>query len=347
MPNLAAVILAAGQGTRMQSKIPKILHEIGGRPMVSHVFDSAVAVANQPPILIVTPGDEKIRTLFGEGARYVDQPEQLGTGHATMMAEPVLRGRTDQVLVTYADMPLLRATTMRQMANCQAETNAAVVMLTVLGDSKSTFGRVLRDVEGRVVEIIEVAQAKQHPNGEKILSITELNVGVYCFAAGWLWENLHHLPIRQARAGQEYYLTDMIELAVSQNQTVEVLTVKDTDECLGAGTRSELITVDRALRRRINQGWLNNGVTIIDPDSTYIDVSVTIGQDSIIRPNSYLEGETNIGQNSVVGPNAIIRHSFIGDNCHIEQAVLEHCTIRTNTRIAPFTHLKDSTIGSE
>jgi bifunctional UDP-N-acetylglucosamine pyrophosphorylase/glucosamine-1-phosphate N-acetyltransferase len=139
----------------------------------------------------------------------------------------------------------------------------------------------------------------------------------------------------------------MIELAVSQNQTVEVLTVKDADECLGAGTRSELITVDRALRRRINQGWLNNGVTITEPDSTYIDVSVTIGQDSIIRPNCYLEGETNIGQNCVIGPNVTIRDAFIGDNCHIEQSVLENCTIHSGTRIAPFTYLNDSTIGNK
>lgn len=347
MSNLAAVILAAGQGTRMQSRIPKIFHKVGGRPMVSLVFDAAVAVTDQPPILIVAPGDETIRTLFGEGARYIEQPEQLGTGHATMMADPVLRGRTDQVLVTYADMPLLRTATMRQMANCQEETRAAVVMLTVIGDRKSTFGRVLRDSSGRVVEIVEVAQAKQRPNGEQILATTELNVGVYCFAADWLWENLHRLPVRQARSGEEYYLTDMIETAVAQNQPVEALMVQDKDECLSAGTRSELVVVERAFRRRINQHWLENGVSIIAPEVTYIDIGVSIGLDSVIWPNTYLEGETNIGQNCTIGPNAIVREAIIGDGCRIEQAVVEHSTIASGTQIPPFSHINGSTSSSE
>jgi bifunctional UDP-N-acetylglucosamine pyrophosphorylase/glucosamine-1-phosphate N-acetyltransferase len=336
---LAVVILAAGQGTRMQSRKQKILHEVGGRPMVQHVFLAAQAVADLPPVLIVGPGEDGMHSLFGDAATYVVQPEQLGTGHATQMASVVLEGQSDQVLVTYADMPLLRPETMAQLAARQRETGAALAMLSGLGPPESTFGRVVRGADGRVVEIVEVAEARQRPDTEALLAIPELNVGVYCFDAAWLWANIPHLPLRQARQGQEYYLTDLVEMAAGQGLPVEAMIAEDPDEVLGAGTRAELAAVEKAFRRRTARHWLANGVTLIDPEATYMDPDVIIGRDTIIWPNTFLQGTTRIGEECVIGPNTILRNVQIGDRCWIEQSVIEKgavpddVTIRQNALI--------------
>ena len=278
---LAVVILAAGQGTRMQSKKQKILHEVGGRPMVSHAFLAADAVADLPPVLVVAPGETEVPRLLGDAATYVTQPEPLGTGHATRQAADSLRGRADQVLVTYADMPLLRAETLAQLAERQRETGAAVVMLVGRGEPSSSFGRVLRDAAGHVTEILEVAEARRRDNSAELLAIPDVNIGVYCFDGPWLWDNMDSLPLRQARGGPEYYPTDTVALAVAQGRRVEVIFLADSDEGMGAGTRAELVAVERAFRQRVARHWLANGVTLIDPDATYIDADVVIGQDTI------------------------------------------------------------------
>ncbi|MEJ2746456.1 MAG: NTP transferase domain-containing protein [Anaerolineae bacterium] len=330
---LAVVLLAAGQGTRMQSKKQKILHEVGGKPMVQHVFDTAVSTTPISPVLVVGPGETGVQTLFGNRAQYVTQPEQLGTGHAAMMARPVLQGRTEQVVVTYGDMPLLKAETIVRLAHTQAETGAAVVMLSVMGDPASSFGRVVRGAAGSVAEIVEVAEAKQRPNTADLLAIREQNAGVYCFDADWLWANIDKLPLRQARNGPEYYLTDMVGLAVTQGRLVEAIVTDDADECLGAGTRQELVAVEKAFRRRANARWLASGVTLVDPDTIYIDPDVVIGQDTVIWPNTFLQGSTAIGEDCVIGPNSIVRDAQVGDNCLIEQAVVEKVTLAAGARV--------------
>jgi bifunctional UDP-N-acetylglucosamine pyrophosphorylase / glucosamine-1-phosphate N-acetyltransferase len=336
----AVILLAAGQGTRMKSKRQKILHEVGGRPMVRHAFLTAAAVADLKPVLVVGPGEAGVRELVGEQADYVIQPEQLGTGHATLMAKPVLDGRAEQVIVTYGDMPLLRAETLTALAQRQTETGAAVVMLACLGDPASSFGRVIRNKAGQVTAIMETAQARREPNAAELLAIREQNVGVYCFDGRWLWENISHLPLRQARSGPEYYLTDMVETAVQQGRPVEAILLPDADESLGAGTRAELVTVEKAFRRRANQHWLAAGVTLIDPETTYIDPDVVIGQDTIIWPNSYLQGWTVIGADCVIGPNAILRDAIIGDGAAVVQAVVEGVAVAPGRRVPPFSYVR-------
>ena len=339
--SLAVVILAAGQGTRMKSKTQKILHAVGGKPMVQHVFEAADSIADLSPVLVVGPGEAGVFALFGDDASYVVQPEQLGTGHATQVAKSLLQGKVDQVLVTYGDMPLLRASTMRHLADEQRSKGAAIALLSVEGDPDSSFGRVIRDDKGKVVEIVEVSEARQRPNTEEILAVTELNAGIYCFDSSWLWDQIEHLPIRQARSGQEYYLTDMVELAVNQGRDVVALSIEDVDECLGAGTRSELVLVEKAFRRRANQYWLDRGVTLIDPKSTYIDQDVIIGKDTVIWPNTYLQGKTSIGENCTLGPNTIIRHAHLGTGCIVEQAQVENIMLPQGTQVKPFTWIKD------
>jgi bifunctional UDP-N-acetylglucosamine pyrophosphorylase/glucosamine-1-phosphate N-acetyltransferase len=339
--SLAVVILAAGQGTRMKSKTQKILHEVGGKPMVQHVFEEAVSIADLLPVLVIGPGETGVSALFAEHARYVVQPEQLGTGHAAKMAKPILQGQVDQVLVTYGDMPLLRASTMSHLAYEQRENGAAIALLSVEGTPDSTFGRVIRDENGRVVEIVEVSEARQRPNTEEILAITELNAGIYCFDGGWLWQHIEELPVRQARNGLEYYLTDMVELAVSQGRDVVALSIEDLDECLGAGTRSELVQVEKAFRRRANQYWLERGVTLIDPQTVYIDQDVIIGKDTVIWPNTYLQGQTVIGEDCILGPNTIIRQAQLGTHCVVEQAQVENATLPAGTHLPPFTWINN------
>lgn len=336
---LVVVILAAGQGTRMKSKRQKILHHVGGKPMVQHVFEAAAAVSDRPPVLVIGPGESGVPDLFGDSANYVVQPEQLGTGHATQMAQALLQNQADQVIVTYGDMPLLRADSLRRLAEIQETTAAALSMLTVLGEPESSFGRVVRDADSRVLEIVEVAEAQQRPNTAELLNIRELNAGVYCFSAKWLWENINALPIRHARSGHEYYLTDMVGLATAQGLLVETLVIDDVDECLGAGTRQEMVNVEKAFRKRANQYWMNHGVTLVDPGTTYIDQDVAIGQDTIIWPNTYVQGKTTIGEDCVIGPNTVIRDAQVGSACHIVSAVVENVQLDDGTQIEPYTFM--------
>lgn len=335
------ILLAAGQGTRMNSKKQKILHEVGGKPMVMHGFEAAEQVADYPPVLVVGAGAEGVKALIGRRAQYVLQTEQLGTGHAVMMCHKAFQGWEDaqQVIVTYGDMPLLRRETLAQLAQRQLETGAIVVMLSVFGEADSPFGRVVRDENGRISEIVEVAEAKKRPNTAELLAIREHNVGVYCFDAPWLWRHIHQLPIRQARSGQEYYLTDLIGMAVAQQEWVEAVLTPDPDEGLGAGTRQEMVAVEKAFRRRINAHWLANGVTLIDPDSTYIDPDVAIGRDTVIWPNSYIQGTTVIGEDCTVGPNSIVRNAQIGNGCRVEQAVVDGVQVKDGEQIRPFSYL--------
>lgn len=337
---LAVVLLAAGQGVRMNSKKQKILHAVSGQPMVQHAFAAAAAVADLPPVVVIAPEETGVPQLLGDQAVYVYQAERLGTGHATQMAAAVLSGQAEQVLVTYADMPLLTPTTLRQLVRLQAESAAAITLLTVMGQPESTFGRIVRRADGTVGEIVEVAAARQRPDGAALLAIPEHNAGVYCFAADWLWQNIPHLPLRQARSGPEYYLTDLVGMAVAQGREVRAIVAADPDECLGAGTRAEMVAVEKAFQRRSNNRWLAAGVTLIDPDSTYIEPDVVIGQDTVIWPNCYLQGRTTVGAECVIGPNVILRQATVGDGCRVEQAVVERVSVPAGERVGPFVHLQ-------
>lgn len=319
----------------MNSRKQKILHEVGGRPMVLHAFLAAEAAAGLPPVLVVGPGETGVQALIGDRATYIVQPEALGTGHATMTAADALRGRADQVIVAYGDMPLLRTETMCRLAEAQRDSGAAVALLSIMGEPASSFGRIVRDVLGRVREIVEVAEARRRPAADELLDIRELNAGVYCFDGDWLWANIGDLPVRQARRGNEYYLTDMIEMAVAQERVVTAVLAEDPDEGLGAGTRAEMVEVERAFRRRVNARWLASGVTLVEPDATWIGPDVTIGRDTIIWPNTFLQGRTTIGEECVIGPNAIIRDAAVGDRCRIEQLLIEDIRVPDDTTARP------------
>ncbi len=329
---VAAVILAAGQGTRMKSNLPKALHLVAGKPMVDHAMGAVQTVSRDKPILVVGAGADQVRATLGDRAHYVVQERQLGTGHAVLQARPLLAGQSDLVVVTYADMPLLRRETLRRLVERQREVGPVFTMLTVIQDNPRGFGRVLRDASGAVISVVEEADATPEQ-----LAIRELNAGVYCFDADWLWTHLEQIPLS---AKGEYYLTDMVGIAASEGSRVEALTTDDPSELLGINTRVHLAEATTAMRRRINERWMLEGVTIVDPATTYIEADVTLGRDTVVFPNSYLEGITSIGAECRIGPNAVVRDSTLGDRCIVFASVVEGGTLEDDVDIGPFARLR-------
>jgi bifunctional UDP-N-acetylglucosamine pyrophosphorylase/glucosamine-1-phosphate N-acetyltransferase len=332
--SLSVVVLAAGKSTRFKSETPKVLYPLGERPMLAHTLDLAMQVSGQRPVIVVGPETEDaIRAWGGDRARYVLQEERLGTGHAVLQARAMLEGTSEQVLVLYGDMPLLRAETLRDLRRHHERQGATVTLLTVVRDESQGFGRVVRDAQGLVEAIVEEVEATP-----EIAAIRELNTGVYIFDADVLWPTLD--KIRPSPRKGEYYLTDMAELASQAGRAVAAMPVQDPSEVLGINTRADLAQALAAYRRRINHRWMLAGVTLVDPATTYIGPQVRIGQDTVIHPNTHLRGETAIGVACEIGPNTVIEQSIVGDRCAVLASVLEHAVMEEDSDIGPFSHLR-------
>src|SRR5687768_9736105 len=330
---VTVVLLAAGQGTRMKSDLPKVLHPLCGKPMLWHVLEALKHAGTEKPVVIVGHGAEKVKKYLGDRAECVLQEPQLGTGHAAMQAESLLKGKTDYVIVTYADMPLLRGETFKQLLETQRINSGPLSLLTVIADDPRGFGRIIRKADGTVEAIVEeyVATPQQR-------EIKELNVGAYCFKAEWLWDALHRIE-KNPKKG-EYYLTDIVELAVKEDLPVQAVVHDDFIETIGINTRIHLSEAEAALRMRINREHMLNGVSMMDPASTYIDAGVKIGQDTTLMPNTYLHGKTEIGEGNVIGPNTIVRDSRIGNRCRVLVSVLEGALLEDDVDMGPFARLR-------
>jgi len=330
---VTAVLLAAGQGTRMKSDLPKVLHPLCGKPMLWHVFEALKDVATEKPVVIVGHGAEEVKRYLGDSAECVLQEPQLGTGHAAMQAESLLRGKTDYVIVTYADMPLLRGDTFKRLLETQRLNSGPLSLLTVIADDPRGFGRIVRKADGTVQAIVEEYVAT--PEQQKI---RELNVGAYCFKADWLWDALHR--IRKNPKKGEYYLTDIVEIAVKDDLPVQAVVHDDFIETIGINSRIHLSEAEAALRVRINREHMLNGVSMMDPASTYIDMGVKIGRDTTVLPNTHIHGNSEIGEWNVIGPNTIIRDARIGNRCKVLASVMEGAIIEDDVDIGPFAHLR-------
>jgi bifunctional UDP-N-acetylglucosamine pyrophosphorylase/glucosamine-1-phosphate N-acetyltransferase len=330
---VTAVLLAAGQGTRMKSILPKVLHPLCGKPMLWHVLDALKSVTTEKPVVVVGHGAEEVTNYLGDSAQTVLQEPQLGTGHAAMQAESLLRGKTDYVIVTYADMPLLRGETFQQLVETQRLNPGPLSLLTVIADDPRGFGRIVRKPDGTVEAIVEeyVATPAQQ-------QIRELNVGAYCFKAGWLWDALHRIE-KNPKKG-EYYLTDIVEIAVRDDLPVQAVVHDDFIETIGINTRVHLSEAEAAMRKRINQQHMVNGVSMMDPASTYIEAGVKIGRDTTIMPNTYLHGDTEIGKGNLIGPNTIIRDTRVGNRNKIVASVLEGAVLEDDVDMGPFARLR-------
>jgi bifunctional UDP-N-acetylglucosamine pyrophosphorylase/glucosamine-1-phosphate N-acetyltransferase len=330
------VILAAGFGTRMKSQLPKVLHPLLGRPMVEWAVQTSTAVTGVAPHLVVGHGREQVEAYLGARAHYVWQRELLGTGHAVMQAAPALENLGDATLVSYADMPLLQADTLRRLTETFAAAVAsgkapALAMLTVTRDDPQGFGRVVRGEDGAVRAIVEEVDCTPAQR-----MIRELNPGVYCYDTRWLLENLAKIPLSPKG---EYYVTDLVEIAVAQGRVVLTLAA-DAEEVNGVNNRVQLAHAGRILQQRILEQHMLNGVTIVDPEHTYVEASVTIGADTTLWPGCLLQGDTSIGQGAVVGPNSQIVDSTIGDGCRVVYSMLEGARMDAGSEIGPFGHLR-------
>lgn len=334
---VATVVLAAGYGTRMKSDLPKMMHPVMGRPMIEWAVKTAQAVSQLPPVVVVGHKRELIEQLLGDRVHYAVQPEMLGTGHAVMQAADVLRGQAEVVLVTYGDMPLLRAETLQKLLDLftQLHNNEqiapAIAMLTIARDDAQGFGRIIRNSQGEIQGIVEEVDCTPE---QKL--IRELNPGIYCFDGAWLWQNLAQIPLSTKG---EYYLTDMVGIAVAQGRRVVTMSapLADVD---GINTRIHLANATAVMRQRILEKHMLAGVTIIDPAATYIEDEVTIGSDTTILPGTILQGSTSIGRHALIGPHAQIIDCLIGNHCRVVYSVLEQARMDDHSEIGPFGHLR-------
>ena len=324
-----SIILAAGLGTRMNSSMPKLLQPLAGQPMIRWSALACQEATGSEPYLIVPPDS----TAIGEAARgsseWIEQTEPLGTGHAVLQAEERLDGESDLVLVVNADMPLLSADTLRSLVEAQSTSSGFVTLLTSINEQSRGFGRIVRDEEGSVSGIVEEAQATSDE-----LATTELNVGAYCFDSKWLWKELANVPISPKG---EYYLTDVIGLA---GKGIGAIQVSDADETIGVNTMEHLAQAEAAARRRINRHLMASGVRMIDPNTTYIDVEVSVGPGTVILPNTHLGGRTVIGEDCRIGPNSILRNATIAEGCVIEASVVDRAVLESGVDVGPFARLR-------
>ena len=288
--------------------------------------------STEKPTVVVGYQADRVREVFEGEAEFVLQEEQLGTGHAVMQARSDLDGRADLVLVLLGDMPLLKAETLTLLIEKQKKNLGPVSMLTVIAEDPRGFGRIVRNDRGEVEAIIEEVDCTPEQ-----LQINELNISLYCFQADWLWNNLSKIPIS---AKGEYYLTDIIAIARQQGLSVQAEAIADPQEALGINTRVHLAEAEAVMRRRINESWMLEGVTMIDPDTVYIEAGVEIGQDTVIYPNTHLEGNTVVGADCLIGPNTIIRQSQLGNGCQIAASMIEFAKLEDHVDVGPFGHLR-------
>ncbi len=342
MNKLAIIILAAGKGTRMKSNVVKVLHPLAGLPMISYPVQAAQLLAPEKLVVVVGhQGDNVRKSLSSEGISIVRQEEQLGSGHAVAVTEDALRTFAGTVLIMCGDVPLIRVETLRHFLQRHVESRAVVSVLTVVLEDPAGYGRVVRNESGAIRAIVEHRDAS-----EAVKAIQEINTGIYCCEASFLYPALKKIG-RDNDQG-EYYLPDIIALAIKEGKPAAAVVTDDFQEVKGINDRIELAEADQAMRQRILMRHMLEGVSIIDPGSTYIDFGVSIGQDTVIHPNTSIRGTSAIGSNCSIDMNCIITNSVIGNGVHIKpSSVINESHISDSVTIGPFAHLRPQTYVEE
>ncbi len=335
---LAVLILAAGKGTRMKSGRAKVLHEIAGRPMLGFPLAVAEALGAERLAVVIGRDAELVRERFAGRATFVLQAEQRGTGHAVLVARDALAGFDGDVLILYGDTPLLRASTIRRMQEVKAEQKADLVLLSALVPLP---GRVVRDAAGRVARIVEATDATPEE-----LAIPEGNTGVYLLSTELLWKALAQVDDRNEQG--EIYLTDVVGIAVREGRRVEAVCLEDADEALGINNRAELARAAAVVRARKAAELMAEGVTFVDPERTYVDVDVVVGNDSVLEPGVVLTGASRLGSGVHVKAHTVIEDSVLEDGVVIgPMAHLRPGThLGAKVRIGNFVEVKNSRLGA-
>ncbi|WP_297436549.1 bifunctional UDP-N-acetylglucosamine diphosphorylase/glucosamine-1-phosphate N-acetyltransferase GlmU [uncultured Clostridium sp.] len=337
--NKCAIILAAGQGTRIKSKLPKVLHKACGKEMVNHVIDTMRAAELEEVNVIIGKGAELVKErTSSRKVSYSLQEEQLGTGHAVICTKDFLKGKSGVVAIFTGDAPLIKEDTVRNLINMHINEKNYATLLTSVIDNPTGYGRIIRGNES-VDRIVEHKDCSENE-----LKVSEINAGMYCFDIESLLESLDKLSNDNVQG--EYYLTDVIGILKSEGKKIGAM-ITNFEETIGVNSRAELSIVENILRKRINRKHLDNGVTLIDENSTYIGLDVEIGQDTIIYPNVILEGNTKIGEDCILYQNSRINNSVIGDRTTIESSVITQSTVGDDTAVGPFAYIRpDSNIGN-
>lgn len=336
MSLVTAVILAAGRGKRMRSSHPKVLHRVGGRPMLLHVCEAARMAGVENQLLVVGHGKEELIDTL-PGFNYIVQKQQMGTGHAVLQAKNAVSAKSESVLVLCGDTPLLTGDTLASLIRHHEETAATATILTAVFEDPQGYGRIVRGASGDVEKIVEHRDASP----EELL-INEVNSGTYIFEKDCLFDALENLTPDNDQ--KEYYLTDVIHQFFSRGRRVSAFKSADALEVRGINDRMQLAQAEQVLRDRRNRELMLSGVTLIDPATTYVDPEVTIGQDTVIYPNTLIEGNCAIGSDCEIGPNCHFRNVAIGEGSYIWHSVLLDSTFGRGCKIGPFAYVRP---GSE
>ena len=342
MNNIYGVILGAGEGTRMKSCLPKVLHKVAGKELISHVIDCLNnAVKMQKLVVIVGSGsDLVIKYLEKYNADYAFQKERLGSAHALLQAKNKLKNLDGHLIVMCGDTPLVKSSTIKDLLKYHIRNKNNATVLSGMVQNPFGYGRIVRNSNGNVACIVEEKSATKE---EK--EIKEINSGIYCFDLKVLWKELNKVDNKNSK--KEYYLTDVIEILNNDGYKTDAIALTTEEEILGVNDRKQLAVAENILRARKNDELMASGVTIVDPKTPYIDNDAVIGQDTIIKPNTFIEGKTKIGKNCVIGPDTTITDSIIRDNILITYSYIEESEIEKGVKIGPFAHIRPKSILKE
>ena len=333
--NRYAVILAAGKGTRMQSKLYKVLHKVCDRTMVELVLDSLSDLEMQEVITVVGHGAERVKEVLGDRTKFVLQAEQLGTAHAVKVAKDELKDKEGTTIVMYGDTPLIRPETINSMLDHHENTNAKATVLTAIADDPFAYGRIIRDVNGKLVKIVEEKDATEQ---EK--KIKEINSGIYCFDNKLLFEMLE--KVKNDNNQGEYYLPDVLALIREQKEIIETYLCNDFDETFGVNDRVALAYAESVMRNRINTKHMLAGVTLVDPTNTYIAPNAIIGRDTTIYPNVTIKSNTVIGEDCQIKPNSYLENTKIGNGVKVLSSTISDSKIGDFTSVGPYAHIRNN-----
>lgn len=333
MLDLVTIILAAGKGTRMKSKLPKVLHKAAGKPMLQHVLDAARGAGAKRSIVVVGFGGGQVKEAIGGQAEFVVQSEQFGTAHAVRQAEPLLKDEEGTVVVLCGDTPLVTSGLIRRLYEGHKAAGAKATVLTAIMPDATGYGRIVRTPEGDVARIVEQKDATEEER-----RIREVNSGIYCFECRELFAALEKVGCHNAQG--EYYLPDVLEILRMQGEKIQAVAADDYESTLGINSRVQLAGAEKILRRRKNLELMNGGVTIMDPDSTFVDADVVVGADTVIYPFTWLEGRTTVGEGCELGPNSRFSDAQIGDNVSAQFTYGHECVIDSGVTMGPYVHLR-------
>ena len=337
MSEIVGIILAAGKGTRMKSKLPKVLHRVGGLPMVEHVLIAAQRAGASKNIVVVGFGGEAVRQYLGSQAQIVEQTQQLGTGHAVLQAKAALEKVTGTALILCGDTPLVEGEKLAKFCQAHAESGAAVSVLTAFTDKPTGYGRILRDIKGQVLGIVEEKDANLEQK-----AIKEINTGIYCAQLPLLFELLATLSNNNAQG--EYYLTDILTKCLEQGKPIAGIATDDFAMVMGINSRQQLAVAEQTMNQRTLARLMDEGVTIMDPHSTFVEKTVAVGADTILYPYTWLEGSTKIGENSTIGPNVRLTDVVVGNEVTMQFTYGHSCQVGNGVTVGPYVHLRPDTV---